>query len=151
MAPEPFYLTVDEFVAMVGEEEADQLAGTGLRGNRTIDRDKLAAQLVRADSDINGYVRARYPRAFAIVPPTLKGVAHDIARYRLRAKGGQQTAMAETIKDQFDQAMKLLRDIADGRVALDSNDDGQADPGATNKVHGEMPPARMPGVLEGWR
>lgn len=146
----PKYLTVDEFIARLGDE-AEQLAGQGLRDNRTVDRDKLAAELVHADGIINGYIRARYPRPFAIVPPELKGIAHDIARYRLRAVGGQQSSQSDAVKDQYDQAIKFLRDIADGRMVLDSNDDGETDAGNANKVVGVMPEARMPDVLEGWR
>lgn len=147
---EPVYLTVDAFIAQVGEEEALQLTGDGLRDHRTIDRDRIVASLIHADSVIDGYVRARYPRRFAIVPDVLKGIAHDIARYRLRSAGGQSSAMAEIVKQQFDEAMKLLRDIADGRLALDSNDDGTVDADAVNKIHGVTHPSRMDDTLEGW-
>jgi len=147
---EPVYLDVDAFIARLGEEEALQLAGTGLRDHLVIDRDRMAAQLIHADGVIDGYVRARYPRRFAIIPDVLKGIAHDIARYRLRTAGGQQSAMSEIVKQQNDEALKLLRDIADGRLALDSNDDGAVDANATNKVHGVTHPSRMDDTLEGW-
>jgi Mu-like prophage protein gp36 len=147
---QPFYLDVDDFIARVGEEEVRQLAGTGLRDHREIDRERIAACLVHADGVVDGYVRARYPRRFAVVPDVLKGIAHDIARYRLRTAGGQQREMSETVKNQFDEAMKLLRDIADGRLALDSNDDGVVDANATNKVHGVTHPSRMNDALKGW-
>jgi len=146
----PKYLTVDEFIARLGDE-AMQLAGRGLRDHREIDRDKLAAALTHADGVIDGYVKARYPRIFAIVPEVLKGAAHDIARYRLRAIGGQQTAMAEAVKDQYGEAMKLLRDIADGRHVLDTDDDGEADNNNGNLMNASQPDARVPRMLDGFR
>jgi len=146
----PKYLSVDEFIARIGEDEADQLAGTGMRDNRCIEREKIASELIHADGVIDGYVRARYPRIFVIVPDVLKGIAHDIARYRLRLVGGQQSSMAEAIKTSFDEAMRLLRDIADGRLVLDSNNDGEADAKASNLVRGCNPPDRMMQALDGY-
>lgn len=149
----PRYLSVDAFVGRIGAEEADQLVGSGLRDNRVLDIALVAAQLVHADGVIDGYVRARYPRRFVVVPEVLAGIAHDIARYRLRAKGGQQSAMSEAVQKQYDEAMRLLRDIAEGRLTLDvDGDDSQPEPGtAALNMGGAMPPARMGRMLEGWR
>jgi len=152
MTATPKYLTVPEFIARLGDE-AEQLAGTGLRDARVIDEARLADPLVHADGVIDGYVRARYPRAFVVVPEVLKGIAHDIARYRLRAKGGQQTAMTDAIKEQYDEAMRQLRDIASGKLTLDVEGDGTQPEAGTvaEAMGGSMPPGRMSGVLEGWR
>ncbi|MCJ8142963.1 DUF1320 domain-containing protein [Ancylobacter sp. A5.8] len=152
MPATPKYLTVADFVARLGEREADDLAGTGLRDARELNLDLLSAHLVHADGVIEGYVRARYPADFLVVPEILAGIAHDIARWRLRAKGGQQTAMADTVKAQYDAAMALLRDISAGRVTLDVNGDGtNPELGAhAETMGGRMPPARMGRVLEGW-
>lgn len=146
----PKYLSIDEFISRIGEAEADQLAGTGMRDSRMIDREKMAAELIHADGVIDGYVRARYPRVFIIVPEVLKGIAHDIARYRLRLVGGQQSSMAEAVKTSFDEAMRLLRDIADGRLVLDSNNDGATDAHASNLVRTHNPPDRMMQALDGY-
>lgn len=152
MSSIPKYLTVDEFVARAGEE-AEQLAGTGLRDNRTIDREKIAVQLVHADSVIDGYVRARYPRPFAVIPEVLKGIAFDLGRWRLRGKGGQQTAMNDAVQARYDEAMRQLRDVANGRLVLDvDGDDNLPEPGThADTMRGTMPAARMGDVLEGWR
>lgn len=151
--PVPRYLSVEGFTGRIGAEEADQLAGSGLRDNRVLDRALIAAQLVHADGVIDGYVRARYPRRFGVVPEVLAGIAHDIARYRLRAKGGQQSAMNDAVQKQYDEAMRLLRDIAEGRLTLDADGDGsQPEPGtAAMTMGGAMPPSRAKSMLEGWR
>lgn len=146
------YLTVDDLVARLGGEEADQLLGTGLRGTRSVDRGRAAAELAHVDSVIEGYVRARYPRGFAAVPAVLAGIAYDLVRYRLRSQGGQSSAMAQTVKDRNDEAMKLLRDVADGRVSIDVEGDGnQPAPGAhAETVRARFPAARMTDNLKGW-
>lgn len=153
MADAPRYLTVAELIARLGDE-AEQLAGTGLRDARQVDEELLVAQLVHADGVIDGYVRARYPRPFVVVPEVLKGIAHDIARWRLRGKGGQQTAMNDAVQGQYDEAMRLLRDIQAGRHLLDQDGDGYGPDEARSVAEamgGAMPAARMPGTLEGWR
>lgn len=152
MPATPKYLTVADFIGRLGMQEADDLAGTGLRDARVLDLDLIASHLVHADGVIDGYVRARYPADFAVVPEVLVGIAHDIARWRLRAKGGQQTAMADTVKAQYDAAMALLRDISAGRVTLVASGEGaQPEPGAhADSMGGHMPASRMDRALEGW-
>lgn len=153
MSDDPKYLTVDEMLRRLGPDEADQLAGTGLRDAREIDRDLIAGALRHADTLIDGYIRARYPAPFAAVPEMLKGIAHDIARFRLRAKGGQQAAMNDAVEKQHDKAMGLLKDIGGGRVTLDANGDGVQPEGGTHAdaMCGEMPAGRTSALLEGWR
>lgn len=153
MPSDPKYLTVDEMLHRLGPDEADQLAGTGLRDAREIDRDLIGGALLHADTLIDGYVRARYPAPFAVVPELLRGIAHDIARYRLRSQGGQQSAMNDMVEKQHAAALALLKDIGGGRVTLDADGDGAQPEGGTHAdtVRASMPPARAPGMLEGWR
>lgn len=153
MPTDPKYLTVEEMIHRLGTDEADQLAGTGLRDAREIDRDLIGGALLHADMLIDGYLRARYPVSFTVVPELLKGIAHDIARYRLRAKGGQQSAMNDVVEKQHAAAMALLKDIGGGRVTLDADGDGVHPEAGTHAdtMRADMPPARAPGMLEGWR
>ncbi|MFG1409508.1 DUF1320 domain-containing protein [Xanthobacter sp. VTT E-85241] len=153
MPSDPKYLTVDEMLHRLGPDEADQLAGTGLRDAREIDAVLIADALRHADTLIDGYVRARYPAPFAVVPDLLKGIAHDIARYRLRSMGGQQSAMNDAVQKQYDAAMALLKDIGGGRVTLDANGDGTQPEAGTHAdaMRGEMPAGRACTMLEGWR
>lgn len=149
----PRYLTVAELIHRLGDE-AEQLAGTGLRDARVVDEGLLVAQLAHADGVINGYVSARYPRPFAIVPEVLKGIAHDIVRWRLRSQGGQQTAMNDAVQRQYDEAMRLLRDIQAGRHLLDTAGDGHGPDDArpvAEAMGGTMPASRVNHSLEGWQ
>ena len=82
--------------------------------------------------------------------------AADIARWRLRGRGGQQTAMNDTVQKRYDEALGRLRDLASGKMTLDLTEAGDGSGAATLDASNEFavrasaPPARAPGALEGW-
>lgn len=145
-------LTVEDFVAVFGEEEALQIAGTGPRDFRELDRPKIEEAISHAWSIVLGYVRDRWPAASSGTP-LLNGFTADIARWRLRGRGGQQSAMNETVQKRYDEAIARLKDIAAGRLTLDVEGQGAAGPSDAaneNRIIAHMPPARAPGMLEGF-
>lgn len=146
-------LTIEEFVDVFGEEEALQIAGVGHREFRELDRPKIEEALGFAASLVVGYVRDRWPAA-AAGTPMLKGFVGDIARWRLRGRGGQQTAMNETVQKRYDEAIGRLKDIAAGKLTLDIEPQPGAPmpPDAANELRiiGHMPPARAAAILEGF-
>lgn len=146
-------LTVEEFVDVFGEEECLQIAGTGPRDQRELDRPKMEEAIIHASSLVNGYVIGRWPAAVTGTP-MLRGFAADIARWRLRGRGGQQTAMNETVQKRYDEAIGRLKDLQSGKLALDiKGGSATADAGAgvDLRVEGSMPPMRYPSVLQGWQ
>lgn len=145
------FLTPDEFVSMIGPQEADSLAGVGLRGQRTLDRAKLQAALDFATGFIRGYIRARYVLPMPDVPEILKGIAQDIAVYRLRLKSGDQSGVTEQVQKRYDDACRQLRDIQAGKLALDAEQIGA--PGAISAQTGVYVtgrPSRARDLLEGF-
>ncbi|KAA6404487.1 DUF1320 domain-containing protein [Candidatus Tokpelaia sp.] len=152
MAINTKYLTVDDLLTRLGEHEADQILGTGNRGNRRIDRERAQTEIMAVDALIEGYVRPRYPRGFTVLPPLLSGLAYDIVRYRLRGLGGQSSDMAEVVKQRYDDALKALRDIANGMITLDTDGDGEQPDGPTvaNAVSAVVPPSRMRPAFKGY-
>lgn len=145
-------LTVEDMVAVFGEEEMLQIAGHGPRDFRELDRPKIDESIAFAVAIVTGYVRDRWPAALAGTP-MLRGFAADIARWRLRGRGGQQTAMNETVQKRYDEAIGRLKDIASGRLTLDSEPAGDGVPSDAANEHrilAHMPPARAPGILEGF-
>jgi phage gp36-like protein len=145
-------LTVEDFVAVFGEEECFQIAGTGPRDFRELDRPKIEEAIGHAWSIVIGYVRDRWPAAVDGTP-LLNGFAADIARWRLRGRGGQQTAMNETVQKRYDEAIARLKDIAAGRLTLDiAQPVGGVPSDAANetRIVAHMPPARAPCMLEGF-
>jgi len=148
-------LTVEEFVARIGEKEVLQLANARTRDLPEIDEARLVPELTAASGIIAGYVQARYPLALTYPPEALKGWAADIARWRLRGQGGPSSDMADVVKDRYDEAMKALRDIAAGRMTLDIDAPGAAageaaNAGVNTRVLAVMPPARAPRILESY-
>lgn len=148
-------LTVEEFVSRVGVEECLQIAGAGPRDMREIDAARVAAEIDAAGGLIAGYVLARYPAAIDAPPDMLKGFAADIARWRLRGRGGPQSAMAEVVKQRYDEAIRALRDIAAGKLSIDlgAPGAGPADAsaaGANTAFRSSFPPSRAARVMEGW-
>ncbi len=146
-------LTVEEFVNVFGEEEMLQIAGIGSRDFRELDRPKIEEALAFATAMVVGYVRDRWPAAVNGTP-MLKGFAADIARWRLRGRGGQQTAMNETVQKRYDEAIGRLKDIAHGKLTLDIEPEPGAPvpPDAANELRiiGTMPPPRASSILEGF-
>jgi phage gp36-like protein len=146
-------LTVADMVTAFGEEEMLQIAGEGPRDMRALDTAKIEEAILHASGLVIGYVRDRWPAAVDGTP-MLKGFAADIARWRLRGRGGQQSAMNETVQKRYDEAVARLKDIAAGRLTLDvaATEGSDPVPAATElRITARMPPSRLPGILEGYR
>lgn len=147
------FLTVEDMVATFGEEEMLQLAGTGPRDYRTLDRAKIEEATAHAEATIRSFVVDRWPDAFPIGTPLLKGYALDIARYRLRGRGGQQAAMNDAVKERHDTAIARLKDLAAGRMTLDIAGTGTSvPPPAANetRVLSIMPESRAERLMQGF-
>lgn len=148
------FLTSDDMVTIFGLEEMLQIAGDGPRDQRSLDQAKITEALNHAQSIVIGYVRDRWGKDNAESSDMLKGFAADIARWRLRGRGGQQSAMNETVQKRYDEAIARLKDIAAGRLTLDIDvSAGAAEAGASNElaVNSRMPAPRSPTTLGGYR
>lgn len=143
-------LTLQDMVTTFGEEEMLQIAGFGPRDQRSLDAPRIEEAIASAVAMVTGYVAARHPGT--VETPMLKGFAADVARYRLRGKGGQQTAMSEVVQKRYDDAIQRLKDIAAGRLTLDvPGGAGVAAQGGEFAVSARMPDGRVADALEGWR
>lgn len=147
------FLTTADMVTAFGEEEMLQIAGDGPRDGRTLDQAKIDDAIATAVSMVVGYVSPRWPdvTATSASTPMLKGFAADIARYRLRGKGGQQSAMSEVVQKRYDDAVLRLKDIAAGRLALDVVSSFGSAPSGEFAVSASVPASRASSVLEGFR
>ena len=70
--------------------------------------------LADTDALINGYLQGRYVLPLAVTPALLADLAQQVAIYKLHG-----TAVADKIKDDYDQALATLRLIAAGTVRLE--------------------------------
>lgn len=152
MVAAPKYMTPENFAKRLGSTESDGLLGTGGRDNRVLDPSRAATVLLSADNLIDGYVRARYPQDFSVIPAILEDIAFDVARFKLRGQGGQSSSMSDVVRQRYEDAIGILKDISNGKITLDVNGDGvQPEPGTHGQtVTGFMPESRMKKALGGY-
>lgn len=115
------YATLTHLIDRFGEKELTELAGRS--DICEIDPEPVARALEDADSEINGYLAVRYSVPVQILPSlTVPGVvvrlACDMARYRLYLYAG---SVPESVQTAYDNAIKLLRDLAAGKADLGVN------------------------------
>jgi phage gp36-like protein len=114
------YATSQDVIDALGTREAAAISdrlGTGAP-NAAV----LAAALARAEDEVNAYVGRRYALplmtaagAAAATPLIIKRLVIDIARYR---QTGTEIMETEAIRNRFKDALKVLEQIADGKVSL---------------------------------
>jgi phage gp36-like protein len=107
------YATVADLVAEFGEREVIELTDRFEPPIGVIDQAVAQGALDRAGAVIDGYLAGRYALPLAAVPPLLNGIARDLARHALYT-----SAMPDVVQARYDAAMKSLRAIGDGLMAL---------------------------------
>lgn len=125
------YATAQDLIDRFGEDELVQLTDRALTGG--YDAAVVNAALADAGALVEGYLAGRYRVPVAPVPPLLRRLACDIARHVLHGK-----AAGETVRAGHDDALRVLRDLADGRAAL---------AGATAATGADVPAAAPGRVL----
>lgn len=115
------YATVEDMVARFSELEVIQLTDRNQDG--LIDEDVAAVALADATAEIDAYL-GRFKRPFTDVPPILKRLCCDIARYRLTAANG--VLITDEIRNRYKiDVLDLLRAMAKGEVQLGMDDSGE--------------------------
>ncbi len=119
------FATVEAMTAKFGERELIELTDNEAPYLDAINHDKLNAAILEANSEIEGYLASRYTLPLQTVPPFLQSIACHMARFH--ACTG---AMSENdpIKTRYDNAVKSLKEIAKGTIALGGAPTGDAAP-----------------------
>ncbi|AYC19820.1 hypothetical protein DZA65_02942 [Dickeya dianthicola] len=107
------YATRDDMVLAFGERECVSLTDRDFAGE--IDDDVLTGALTRASAEIDSYLAGRYPVPWNDTPRILVGRCCDIARYLLCGAG---TQMTDEIRERYNDAIRYLERVADGRITL---------------------------------
>lgn len=76
----------------------------------------VSQALLDADALINGYLTSRYALPLSSVPENLPQIACAIARYQLLGD-----AATERARNDYQDAVAWLKDVANGRVKLQSD------------------------------
>jgi phage gp36-like protein len=120
------YATIDDLVTRYGADELAQR--TDRISGEILDESIVNRALADADAEIDSSIGRRYALPVASVPPLLVRIACTIARYHVHDE-----AATKRIRDDYDDAMKVLADIRDGRrtLPLATADGGGTAPAAT--------------------
>lgn len=106
------YIDQQDLIDRFGEAELKELADRDADG--TIDAEVVAAAIADADRLVDGYVGKLYDLPLATAPDILRQLSADIARYKL-----YKDSPTETVRNNYLDALRQLRDIAAGNLALD--------------------------------
>jgi phage gp36-like protein len=105
------YATQNDLVTRFGAAELVEL--TDRQNTGAPNAASVAAALSDAGALVDGYLVARYAVPVTPTPELLRRLEADIARYMLWG-----SAATEAVRTVYEDALKLLRDLADGRAAL---------------------------------
>lgn len=108
------YATKADMIERYGSREMTQL--TDREGTSDIDDTVLDRAIADADAEINAALQVRYTLPMTTVPPLVTRIACQLVRYFLYDNGAP-----EIVQTHFDQAKKLLMEIARGTLSLGLN------------------------------
>lgn len=114
------YATPQDLIERLGEREATMISDR--RGTGQPDVVALSQALALASDEVDAYVGRRYTLplarpdgAPAAVPSLLRRITIDLARYR---NTGTEIMETEVIRNRFKDAVRVLEQVADGKVSL---------------------------------
>lgn len=106
------YATVPDLILRYGERQVIQLTDRADPPARLVDERVAGDALTYADSTIDGYIGKIYQLPLSQTQPVLKELALDLAWYRLQSEPTRETI------DRYNAAIRSLKDIQDGKLAL---------------------------------
>lgn len=119
------FATLEAMRTKFGEKELIELTDNEAPYQGVINLDKLNAAMQAANSEIEGYIAARYALPLQLVPPFLQSLGCDMARYHACIGAMSDN---DPIKTRYDNAIKSLKEVSKGTIALGSAPTGEAAP-----------------------
>ena len=107
------YATQADLEERFGDKELLKLTDRSTPPTGEIDAAVVSRALSDAEAEINGYLAVRYTLPLLSTPAVLKRLCCDIARYYLYDDWAN-----DQVRARFEDATKLLKLIADGKVQL---------------------------------
>jgi phage gp36-like protein len=108
------YATLQQLIDRYGQDVIVQVTDRATPPAGAIDQDVVDRALADTAALIDGYLAGRYQLPLATTPSLVIDLALQIAIYKLH-----RFAPDEKIKADYDAAMKMLRELAQGIVRLD--------------------------------
>ncbi len=107
------YCDQDDILEQISESELIDL--TDDIGAGSVNDAVLARAIADADAEIDSYCGARYTVPFSPTPLMIRRMSVDIAVWRLFTRRGVE---APGRKEQYDNAIRFLKDVAKGLVTI---------------------------------
>jgi phage gp36-like protein len=139
------YTNLDQLIKRFGAATLIQLTDRAVPPAGAIDTAVVDDALANADAVIDASLAVRYRLPLASVPAVVADLALIITIYKLHV-----FAADPKIERDYDQALKDLRDIADGRKKLDVAGLEPASSGAGGVVASDRPRDLTPETLHGF-
>lgn len=117
------YVTVAAMIDKFGERELIQLTDTEAPYLDAINLTKLNAAIEEANSEIDAYIGSRYALPLQTVPPFLKNIGCNLARYY--AVTGDLSEN-DPIQDRYKNSLKTLERVSKGVLTLGGSPAGEA-------------------------
>lgn len=120
------YAAAEDISDLYGTEElirASDLDRDGSADTATVDR-----AIADASATIDVYVGKKYALPLSVTTPVLKRLCVDIALYRMVLTAGVWT---EEHRVRYDDALQMLKDIAEGKATLGVATTGEGDEAET--------------------
>ncbi|MGL5344847.1 MAG: gp436 family protein [Plesiomonas sp.] len=114
------YASIQDMLMSFGERECSALADPDYSGG--INEDVMAAALLRASAEIDGYLVARYPTPWPDTPRILVGRCCDIARYHLATASRK---CSDEIRMRYEDTIRFLEKVASGAIGLGRTPSGE--------------------------
>jgi phage gp36-like protein len=130
------YLTRAQLEALFGVPEIARLETDGAGVQATLDT---------VNDEVDSYVRAARPEGLVAVPKALEMAAANIARFYL-----QKGNAAPVVELRWTHALKYLRDISAGKVALPAIPDDPATPDDESTLGSGVWFTTVPWNPKGW-
>lgn len=108
------YATQADLVERYGEQMLIDLTDRATPAAGTIDSGVVDRALADTDAAIDGYLKGRYALPLATTPPLLRDLAQAIAVYKLH-----RNTVSNKVSEDYDGALRMLRDIGRGALRLD--------------------------------
>lgn len=108
------YTNLQELIGRYGEAMLVDLTDRADPPAGSVDAGVIDRALADADALIDGFLKGRYLLPLAATPPLVRDLALAIAVYKLH-----RNVASEKIRQDYDDALRTLRDIAAGTVRLD--------------------------------